>query len=79
MKKEQLVEQYLRTIAGIDLSCETIEGTLVLVKEGMYHLYIRDNDDMLFIGTGDQDDLAVVMRIRTFIPYILDIYNNSNV
>ena len=73
-KKESMVAEFIRVVAGQEEKVEFIQGIIVLEKDELWHIYIDENRFIL-IGTADYDELDNVLKIRSIKSGILNIYN----
>ena len=73
-KKESMIAEFIRVVAGQEVKVEFIQGIIVLEKDELWHIYIDENRFIL-IGTADYDELDNVLKIRSIKSGILNIYN----
>ena len=74
MIKELMIKDYLNHyLPASGLYSETVEGQLVLVKDGCYHIYL---EPFTVIGTVTEDDMVLFSKVIGLRRELLDIYNN---
>ena len=77
MKVEDLIKQYIQTIIGVDcIDVEIIEDTVVLSREGRWHIYVIP-DRFMMIGTFIDEDIELSRRLRKVEGNIRHIYDSS--
>ena len=75
MKVEILIKQYVTSITGKnDIDVEIIEDTVVLSREGRWHIYINP---FTMIGCFINEDIELTDLIKKNAPAIQFIYDNS--
>ena len=75
MKVEILIKQYVTSITGKnDIDVEIIENTVVLSREGRWHIYINP---FTMIGCFINEDIELADLIKKNAPAIQFIYDNS--
>ena len=73
-KKESMIAEFIKVVAGQEVKVEFIQGMIVLEKDELWHIYIDENRFIL-IGTADYNELDNVLKIRAIKSGILNIYN----
>lgn len=77
VKVEDLIRQYIKTIVGVDcIDVEIVEDTVVLSREGMWHIYVIQ-DRWTMIGTFIDEDIELSQRLRRVEGNIRHIYESS--
>ena len=75
---EELILQYISTMIEDlgDVSVEIIEDIPVIVKEGLWHIYVMETG-IRGIGCFLDDDVRIYQEIKRLAPGILDIYSKN--
>lgn len=72
---ERMISEYILTVTGENVDVEITENQPVLVKEGMWHIYLIPRP--CIIGCVMDEDIPFLQRIVEITPVILDIYNTQ--
>lgn len=72
-KEESMIAEYIKVIAGQDVSVEIFEGMVVLEKEDLWHIYL-DDTRFILIGSADYAELDNVMKLRDIKDGIFNIF-----
>lgn len=77
-KVEELIRQYIHTIMELDcIDVEIIEDTVVLSREGRWHIYLSP---FTMIGCFVDDDIVIadlLRKNREQIQYIYDMFKEE--
>lgn len=76
MKVELMIKDYVKTLTGADIDVEIIEDTVVLSREGRWHIYLIP-DRYTMIGCFIDQDIELCDIIKKNAPAIQYIYDNS--
>lgn len=78
MKVELMIKDYVKTLTGADIDVEIIEDTVVLSREGRWHIYLIP-DRYTMIGCFIDEDIEIADILKKNAASIIYIYtNNSN-
>ena len=78
MNIELMIKDYVKTLTGEDIDVEIIEDTVVLSREGRWHIYLIP-DRYTMIGCFIDEDIEIANTLKKNAASILYIYtNNSN-
>ena len=78
MKVELMIKDYVKTLTGVDIDVEIIEDTVVLSREGRWHIYLIP-DRYTMIGCFIDEDIDIADTLKKNAASIIYIYtNNSN-
>ena len=78
MKVELMIKDYVKTLTGADIDVEIIENTVVLSREGRWHIYLIDGR-FTMIGCFIDEDIEIADILKKNAASIIYIYtNNSN-
>ena len=78
MKVELMIKDYVKTLTGADIDVEIIENTVVLSREGRWHIYLIDGR-FTMIGCFIDEDIEIANTLKKNAASIIYIYtNNSN-
>ena len=72
-KEESMIAEYIKVIAGQDVTVEIVEGMVVLEKEDLWHIYL-DDARFILIGTADYAELDKVIKLTDIKDGILNIF-----
>lgn len=76
MDVEILIKQYVSSITGVDVDVEIIEDTVVLSRNGRWHIYLIP-DKFTMIGCFIDDDIRISSILRKNAGAIRFIYDNN--
>ena len=78
MKVELMIKDYVKTLTGADIDVEIIEDTVVLSREGRWHIYLIP-ERYTMIGCFIDEDIEIADILKKNAASIIYIYtNNSN-
>ena len=78
MKVELMIKDYVKTLTGADIDVEIIEDTVVLSREGRWHIYLIP-ERYTMIGCFIDEDIDIADILKKNAASIIYIYtNNSN-
>lgn len=78
MNIELMIKDYVKTLTGADIDVEIIEDTVVLSREGRWHIYLIP-DRYTMIGCFIDEDIEIANTLKKNAASIIYIYtNNSN-
>ena len=78
MNIELMIKDYVKTLTGVDIDVEIIENTVVLSREGRWHIYLIP-ERYTMIGCFIDEDIEIANTLKKNAASILYIYtNNSN-
>ena len=78
MKVELMIKDYVKTLTGADIDVEIIENTVVLSREGRWHIYLIP-ERYTMIGCFIDEDIEIADILKKNAASIIYIYtNNSN-
>lgn len=78
MKVELMIKDYVKTLTGADIDVEIIEDTVVLSREGRWHIYLIP-DRYTMIGCFIDEDIELADLIKKNEGSIRYIYDNRTV
>lgn len=71
-----MITQYLRFLTGNDYEVEIIDGTIDVIKDGFFHIYI-DEDQFTLIGAFSDEEITNANLMRDNREKILNIMNSD--
>ena len=77
MKVELMIKDYVKTLTGADIDVEIIEDTVVLSREGRWHIYLIP-DRYTMIGCFIDEDIEIADILKKNAASIIYIYTNNN-
>ena len=78
MKVELMIKDYVKTLTGADIDVEIIEDTVVLSREGRWHIYLIP-DRYTMIGCFIDEDIEIADILKKNEGSIRYIYDNRTV
>lgn len=78
MKVELMIKDYVKTLTGADIDVEIIEDTVVLSREGRWHIYLIP-DRYTMIGCFIDEDIEIADILKKNAASIIYIYDNRTV
>ena len=78
MNIELMIKDYVKTLTGADIDVEIIEDTVVLSREGRWHIYLIP-DRYTMIGCFIDEDINIADILKKNAASILYIYDNRTV
>ena len=78
MKVELMIKDYVKTLTGADIDVEIIEDTVVLSREGRWHIYLIP-DRYTMIGCFIDEDIYIADILKKNEGSIRYIYDNRTV
>ena len=78
MNIELMIKDYVKTLTGADIDVEIIEDTVVLSREGRWHIYLIDGR-FTMIGCFIDEDIEIADILKKNEGSIRYIYDNRTV
>lgn len=78
MKVELMIKDYVKTLTGADIDVEIIEDTVVLSREGRWHIYLIP-DRYTMIGCFIDEDIYIADLLKKNEGSIRYIYDNRTI